>query len=113
MSIILGFFAKYGLELIIPILLAIYEVVVSFFPTVKNYSIISFGVRILRLMLPNKSKGGGVFREVPIPKDMKLKFEGEKDEKKEWSIETSETNMHIDNSHGGFIKKLKIISKNK
>ena len=113
MGIIIGFFAKHGLELIVPILLAIYEMAVSFFPTVKNYSLLSFAVRILRRIVPNKSIGGGVFREVPIPKDMKLKFEGEKNKKKEWSIETTETNMHVDNSHGGFIRKLKIVNKNK
>lgn len=37
------------------IVLAVYEVAVRFFPTVKNYSVIGFIITLIQKIVPNKS----------------------------------------------------------
>ena len=93
--------------LIITIILGIYEVIVSVVPTIANYSALSFVMKVLRLIAPNRSKGGGVFKEVNLPADMKIK----QDTEGGFEIETSKSDIQIDNK-GGFIKRLKILTKN-
>ena len=92
---------------IITLLLGIYEVVISIIPTVSNFSALSFLMKVLRLIVPNKSKSGGVFKEVNLPADMKIKQDSEGG----FEIETSKSDIQIDNK-GGFIKRLKILTKN-
>lgn len=41
--------------LILTLITAIYEVVIRVLPTVKNYSIIGWIIRILQFLIPNKS----------------------------------------------------------
>jgi len=93
--------------LIITIILGIYEVIVSVVPTIANNSALSFVMKVLRLIAPNRSKGGGVFKEVNLPADMKIK----QDTEGGFEIETSKSDIQIDNK-GGFIKRLKILTKN-
>ncbi len=40
------------------IVLALYELVIRFFPTAANYSIIGFVIAIIQKILPNKSSTG-------------------------------------------------------
>lgn len=47
------------IEMYIYFLLALYEVVVRFLPTVKNYSIVSKVFALLNTLFPNRSKHGG------------------------------------------------------
>lgn len=43
-------------------LVAIYEVVISYYPTVKDYSLISLIMRIFRTLVPNKNAQGGTHK---------------------------------------------------
>jgi len=44
------------------LVLALYEIVVAYYPTVKNYSAITAIFKVLRLVLPNRKSGGGHHR---------------------------------------------------
>lgn len=50
-----GFSLPSGVVLILSIALALYEVIVRFMPTVKNYSIIGWVIKLIQTVLPNKS----------------------------------------------------------
>lgn len=41
------------------ILVALYEVVVRLYPTIKNYSLLSWVYKVLSLVLPNAKRNGG------------------------------------------------------
>jgi hypothetical protein len=44
------------------IILGIYELAVRLFPTVKNYSILSWLISFLGVVVPNRKKDGGVHK---------------------------------------------------
>lgn len=53
---------NYGstLYLVIGIVLGLYEVAVRYIPTVKDISVLSYVMKFLQAIAPNKKKGGGV-----------------------------------------------------
>jgi hypothetical protein len=40
-------------------LVAVYELVIGYYPTVGNYSLIDFIIKVIRLIVPNRKAGGG------------------------------------------------------
>lgn len=103
MTAILAFLGL-NYEAIILVFLGIYEVVVSVVPTVQNYSVLSFIVRVLRLVVPNRAKGGNQFKEVPLPENSKVTTEGEN-----WTLEAPTSDIEVNNN--GIIKRLIIRQK--
>jgi hypothetical protein len=62
---IFGDFLQYGL-----FVLAIYEVVVRFFPTVKSYSLLSELIRLLQYLVPDNANVGGT--HLPIMRSISV-----------------------------------------
>lgn len=53
-----GFTLSPTIVLILSLLLGVYEVVIRLIPTVKNYSIIGWIIKLIQTVLPNKSTTG-------------------------------------------------------
>lgn len=53
-----GFSLPANITLILGIALALYEVIIRFFPTVKNYSIIGWIITLIQAILPNRNASG-------------------------------------------------------
>lgn len=50
-----------SIGLIVPILLAIYELIVRFVPTTSNLSILTLIMKIIKGLVPNKDTSGGTY----------------------------------------------------
>lgn len=53
-----GFTLSPTIVFILSLLLGVYEVVIRLIPTVKNYSIIGWIIKLIQTVLPNKSTTG-------------------------------------------------------
>lgn len=53
------FGVKFDVATLVACLYAIYEIVVRFYPTVGNYSIISWVLKLLAFVFPNRKAKGG------------------------------------------------------
>jgi hypothetical protein len=53
-----GFSLPANITMILGIALALYEVIIRFFPTVKNYSILGWVIKLIQTILPNRSAVG-------------------------------------------------------